>query len=433
MFLRVIPAKRIEGICTVPGDKSISHRAALLGAIAEGTTEIKNFLEGADCLSTICCLKALGVQINVKNGVAFVQGKGIKALKEPEDVLDAGNSGTTIRMMLGLLAGQDFFAVITGDSSLRQRPMERVIKPLEKMGAHIIGRAGGTKAPLAIKGNPLLAPVMYELPVASAQVKSAILLAGLYAEGTTTVTQPAPSRDHTERMLKSFGASIEIDRLAVRLQGGGNLKGQKILIPGDISAAAFLMVGATIIPDSDILIKDVGINPTRTGIIDVLELMGANITVTDERVWNGEPVANIRVQYSRLKGVEIKGDMIPRIVDEIPVLAVAASLAEGVTEISDAAELRIKESDRLRAIANELKKMGAEIEEKPDGLRIEGVKTLRGAVMDSYDDHRIAMALTIAGLAANGESIINGIECVNISFPNFQELLLKLGANLEGW
>ncbi len=431
MQLRVIPGGKITGSCTVPGDKSISHRAALIGALAEGATTIKNFQQGADCLSTLRCLRGLGVKIKLENGLVHITGKGLNGFEEPEDILDAGNSGTTIRLLLGILAGQDLFAVITGDESLRRRPMGRVVHPLQKMGAQIWGRAKGLKAPLAIKGFPHLAPLSYRPSVASAQVKSAVLFAGLNAEGTTTVIQPALSRDHTERMLRTFGAAIEVDDLTVRIQGNVRLRGQQVDVPGDLSSAAFLLVAASILPESDLLIQNVGINPTRTGVLEVLERMGAKFFVKNERMQGGEPVADLRVQASRLKGIEIKGDLIPRVIDEIPVLAVAAAAAEGFTEISDAVELRVKETDRLKVMVLELQKMGADIKEKPDGLRIRGGRTLQGAVLNSWGDHRIAMALTIAGLIAKSETTIRDFQCIEVSFPGFAPLLRNLGACLE--
>lgn len=432
--LRVFPCKGLRGTCRVPGDKSISHRAALLGAIAQGETEIINFLQGADCRSTLSCLRGLGVEIKEERDLVRVRGKGLHGLEEPSAVLDAGNSGTTIRLLLGILAAQDFFAVVTGDESLRRRPMGRVIKPLREMGAQIWGRKHDNLAPLAIKGTSKLRPIAYTMPVASAQVKSAILLAGLYADGVTEVIQPVSCRDHTERMLEAFGADIEKNRLAIRVVGGKELRAQKIRVPGDISAASFLLVAGSVVPDSDIVIQDVGVNPTRTGILDVLEMMGANISVFNERNWNGEPVADIRVQSASLRGVRIGGELIPRVIDEIPIIAVAAAVAEGTTEISDAAELRVKETDRIRAIASEYKKLGVFVEEKDDGLVIKGCKHLKNiASVDSWGDHRIAMALAVAGMVASRDVTIDGADCIGVSFPNFHEVLNRLGAKIEYW
>lgn len=434
MKLRVFPCKGLRGACRVPGDKSISHRAALLGAIAHGETEIINFLQGADCRSTLNCLRGLGVEIVEEKDLVRIRGKGLHGLEEPSIVLDAGNSGTTIRLLLGILAGQDFFAVVTGDESLRRRPMARVIKPLREMGAQIWGRKRDNLAPLAVKGTSELKPIAYTMPVASAQVKSAVLLAGLYAEGVTEVTQPVSCRDHTERMLETFGADIEKNQSAIRVAGGKELRAQKIRVPGDISAASFLLVAGSVVPDSDIIIQDVGVNPTRTGILDVLEMMGANISVFNERTWNGEPVADIRVQSAPLRGVKIGGDLIPRVIDEIPIIAVAAAVAEGVTEINDAAELRVKETDRIRAIASEYKKLGILVEEKDDGLVIQGSACLKNiSSVDSWGDHRIAMALAVAGLIASSGITIDSADCIDVSFPNFHEVLGELGAKLEYW
>lgn len=428
MNLLVLPGGSLRGKCKVPGDKSISHRAALIGALAEGTTVIKNFLPGEDCLNTLRCLSALGVEIQRQGDFVLVAGRGLHGLKEPEKSLNAGNSGTTMRLLLGVLAGQDLFAVLTGDPSLRRRPMGRVVKPLSRMGAQIRGRAGDRYAPLAVRGTSDLVPFAYRLPVSSAQVKSAILLAGLGTQGVTSVLQPSLSRDHTERMLKSFGASIELDGLTVHLDGGKKLQGQNVHVPGDLSAAAFLIVAASILPDCKILLQDVGVNPTRTGILDVLKMMGAKIGVVNVRYWNGEPVADLKVQSAVLRGVVIEGDSLPRVIDEIPILAVAALTATGQTEIREAAELRVKETDRLRAIAVELGKMGAQVEERPDGLVIQGGQQLRGARVNSQGDHRIAMALAVAGLLAEGETVIEDVCCIDISFPGFAEFFNDLGA-----
>lgn len=427
------PGARLEGECRVPGDKSISHRAALLGAIAEGTTEIENFLFGADCLSTLRCLKSLGVAIEQDGGRVRITGKGLAGLEEPDDVLDAGNSGTTMRLLLGILAGQEFLTVITGDSSLRGRPMGRVIKPLLQMGARIWGRESGLKAPLAVMGRAQLEPLVYRLPVPSAQVKSALLLAGLYARGETTVQQPVPCRDHTERMMAAFGVSLRVDPdCTVHVSGDNPLRGQWVEVPGDISAAAFLVVAATLLPGSDILIRDVGINPTRTGVLEVLQRMGADITVSSERSTGGEPVADLRVRSARLRGVEIGGALIPQLIDEIPIIAVAATAAKGVTVITDAAELRVKETDRIEAVACELRKLGADLDTRPDGLSICGGKPLKGAAVSSWNDHRLAMSLAVAGLAsATGDTIVGDAGCIDVSFPGFAGLLASLGARVE--
>jgi len=416
----------LKGKIEVPGDKSISHRGVMFGAIAEGTTEIHNFLMGEDCLSTIACFRQMGIDIDVEDEKVIVQGKGLYGLQEADNVLDVGNSGTTTRLMIGILAGQKFNSVINGDASIRKRPMGRVTKPLKLMGAQIMGREEDTKAPLAIKGGNLK-PFEYNSPVASAQVKSAIILAGLYTEGFTKVTEPEKSRDHTERMLKAFGAELEVEGLSVTVKGGGKLTGQKIEVPGDISSAAFFLVAGAIIPGAEVLVENVGINPTRDGVIEVLKNMGADIELTNLREATGEPVADILVRGSKLKGTKIAGDLIPRLIDEIPVLAVAAAIAQGETIIADAEELKVKESNRITAVVTELKRFGVDIVEQPDGMIIRGGNPLKGgAVCESYHDHRIAMSMIIAGLAAQGETIINNSECINISFPGFMELVERL-------
>lgn len=431
MKLRVTcDGKVLSGTCSMPGDKSISHRAALLASIAEGTTDIYNYLWGADCLQTLQCLKRLGVVVEKRDGFIRIIGRGLDGFQEPEEILDAGNSGTTIRLLLGLLAGQDLFAVLTGDKSLCQRPMDRVINPLSMMGAQIQGRFGNRYAPLAIRGTCEVRPIEYTLPVPSAQVKSALLLAGLNASGTTTIIQPLPSRDHTERMLQVFGARLKVKGNVIQLAGKKTLKGQVIKVPGDISAAAFLIVAATLVRDSEIMIQSVGVNPTRAGILDVLKMMGADIQIQDMRLWNKEPVADLLVKSADLEGTVIEGELLPRVLDEIPVLAVAAAAARGETVISDADELRVKETDRLQAIATELRKMKVVIKEKPDGLRIRGGQ-LQGARVNSWGDHRIAMALAVAGLIARGETIVEDASCLNISFPAFSDIFRKLGAGID--
>lgn len=429
--IEVEPGRRLQGECRVPGDKSISHRAALLGAIAEGRTEIENFLPGADCLSTLSCLRSLGVSVERDDSRVRIDGKGLYGLEEPEDVLDAGNSGTTMRLLLGILAGQEFFTAITGDRSLRERPMGRVAEPLMKMGARIWGRSG-LRAPLAVIGRRRPEPLVYRLPVASAQVKSALLLAGLYAGGDTAIGQPVPCRDHTERMMAAFGAPLRVDPDGTAHIRGGVLQGQQIRVPGDISAAAFLIVAATLLHGSDVLIRDVGVNPTRTGIIEVMDRMGADIKLLRQRSVSGEPVADLRVRSARLRGVEIGGSLIPRLIDEIPVIAVAAAAAEGVTVIRDAAELRVKETDRIEVISCELRKLGADLTSLPDGLSINGGRALKGAAVNSRGDHRLAMSLAIAGLAAASENtVVNEAACIDVSFPGFANLLSGLGAGVE--
>ncbi len=425
MRITITQTKELQGIIRVPGDKSISHRSIMLGALAQGVTQVEGFLMAEDCLSTVRCFRALGVPITIEDKSVRVEGRGLYGLQEPGDVLDVGNSGTTIRLMMGILAGQPFTSFLTGDPSIRRRPMGRVAKPLREMGATILGRQNGNLAPLVVQGGKLKS-ISYQTPVASAQIKSSILLAGLYADGWTEVIEPEQSRNHSELMLKAFGAEIERDGLAVRVKGGAQLKGQKVLVPGDISSAAFFIVAGLIVPQAKIIIENVGLNPTRDGIIEVLQAMGGKIRLYDTRVVAGEPIGNIEVESSELRGVSIGGAMIPRLIDEIPVLAVAAAFAKGVTEIHDAAELKVKESNRLAAISEGLTRMGAQIEELPDGLRIVGGKALKGNVCESYHDHRIAMALAVAGLCAAGETHIENGEAVNISFPEFTQLISQL-------
>lgn len=419
--------RKLYGVTAVPGDKSISHRAAMIGALAEGETLIENFLAADDCLATLRCLRALGVQAEgPAGGRVRVRGAGLDGFCEPEDVLDAGNSGTTMRLLLGILAGQPFFSVLTGDASLRRRPMGRVTRPLREMGATVLGRGDASFAPLAVRGRATLEPLEYVAPVASAQVKSAILLAGLYGEGLTRVTEPVRSRDHTERMLAEFGAEICVDGNTVTVKGRPTLKGRKITIPGDISSAAFLVAAALILPDADVTVTGVGLNPGRTGIIEALRNMGADIEIAATGEYNREPVGNIRARSSRLTGTVIEGDVVPRLIDEIPVLAVVAALARGTTVIRGAEELKVKESNRLAAVATGLTRLGADVAETPDGLIIKGKPSLTGGTVESYGDHRIAMALAVAGLAAKGSTIIRGAACVNISFPGFFDVLHAL-------
>ncbi|MGL5833928.1 MAG: 3-phosphoshikimate 1-carboxyvinyltransferase [Waterburya sp.] len=419
----------VQGKLTIPGDKSISHRALMLGAIAEGETVIEGLLLGEDPRSTAACFRAMGAEISELNSQRVtVTGVGLGNLQEPADVLDAGNSGTTMRLMLGLLASHpDRLFTITGDSSLRSRPMSRVVKPLTQMGASIWGRQDNSLAPLAVQGKQLQS-THYHSPIASAQVKSCVLLAGLMVDGQTTVTEPALSRDHSERMFQAFGANLEIDNdtHSVTLTGKPVLRGQKVIVPGDISSAAFWLVAGAIVPDADLLIENVGVNPTRTGVLEALEMMEADVTRLNERVVAGEPVADLRVRHSKLKACEIAGDLIPRLIDEIPVLAVAAAFAEGTTIIKDAGELRVKESDRLAVMATELGKMGAKITELSDGLEITGGYLLQGAEVDSFTDHRIAMSLAIAALNAQGQTTINRAEAAAISYPDFVNTLTAI-------
>lgn len=430
--LSIDPSKitnAVTGTISIPGDKSISHRALMLGAIAQGETIIEGLLLGEDPRSTAVCFRAMGAEISELNSQqVIVKGVGLGNLQEPEDLLDAGNSGTTMRLMLGLLASHpDRLYVVTGDNSLRSRPMSRVVKPLSQMGASIWGRNNNSLAPLAVRGRQLK-PTHYHSPIASAQVKSCVLLAGLMVDGQTTVTEPALSRDHSERMLRAFGATLDIDRQtnSVTLTGKPTLKGQKVIVPGDISSAAFWLVAGAIVPGSNLLITNVGVNPTRTGVLDALAMMEADIERENERVVAGEPVADLRVKYSQLKACEISGDLVPRLIDEIPILAVAAAFAKGKTVIKDAAELRVKESDRLAVMATELGKMGANIRELPDGLEITGGNELKGTDVDSFTDHRIAMSLAIAALNAVGQTTVHRAEAASISYPNFVSTLSEV-------
>ncbi|MBL0387976.1 3-phosphoshikimate 1-carboxyvinyltransferase [Tumebacillus sp. ITR2] len=427
MDKQIQPVTTLSGIVTVPGDKSISHRAVMFGALADGVTRVTGFLPGADCLSTVDCFRKLGVQIEQHSATELsVHGVGLNGLQEPTDVLDVGNSGTTARLMLGILAGQPFHCTVTGDASIRKRPMGRVATPLREMGAIIDGRDGGRLAPLSVRGGGLKS-FKYESPVASAQVKSGILLAGLFAEGETGVREPEPSRDHTERMLQAFGVEVSQREGFITVQGGSRLTATDIHVPGDISSAAFLLVAASIVPGSDVTIRGVGLNPTRTGILDVLLDMGAQIEVLNERLEGGEPIGDLRVRGSQLRATTVRGEIIPRLIDEVPVLAVAATQAEGVTEIRDAAELKVKESNRIATTANELRKFGADVEELEDGLRIRGGAKLRGgAVIETHHDHRIAMSMAVAALVADGAATIRDWEAVDVSFPGFAELLQNL-------
>ncbi len=416
---------RLVGDVTIPGDKSISHRAIMFGSLAKGTTKITNFLLGEDCLSTIACFRKLGVQIDVSEDEVVVYGKGIEELKEPHAVLDVGNSGTTARLMMGILSGLPFHSVIIGDESIGKRPMKRVTKPLKMMGTSIDGREDATYTPISIRGGSLNS-ISYASPVSSAQVKSSILLAGLFAKGTTTVTEPEKSRDHTERMLKAFGCELKVDGNSVSINGNQELTATDVIVPGDISSAAFFLVAGSIVPNSEILLKNVGVNPTRTGILTVLERMGANITLEDEKVVNGEPIANIRVKSSNLKSTVIGGAEIPTCIDELPILALAAALADGQTIIKDAEELRVKETDRIQTVVTELTNLGVSIEATKDGMIIQGNSSLIGANVNSHGDHRMGMMLSIAALLAKGDTIIENTECIAVSFPNFKEQLNDL-------
>lgn len=421
------PVRRLAGRCEAPGDKSISHRAALLGALAEGVTDIRGFLEAEDCRRTIAAIEALGADVSRKGpGEYRIANAGTRGLQEPTDIIDCGNSGTTVRLLLGVLARLPFWACLTGDDSLRRRPMARVAEPLRRMGATIVGRAEGGRLPLAVRGAERLRALVYELPVASAQVKSAILLAGLGADGPVSVTEPAQSRDHTERMLRQFGARLSTRGLTTTLEPGP-LVGASVTVPGDISSATFPLVAALIVPESRVTVTGVGLNPTRTGILEALAAMGAQLELAPAVAPpGGEPHGDVTAVSSALGPGVVGGALVPRLIDEIPALAVAAALAQGRSEIRDAAELRVKESDRLAALARELGALGVRITERPDGLVIEGGGRLRGAHVTSSGDHRIAMALAVAGLVAEGETLIEDTDCVATSFPQFAETVNRL-------
>lgn len=421
--------KPLRGTLTVSGDKSISHRAVMLGSLATGTTEIEGFLPGEDCLSTICCFRSMGVQIEQNGSSVKVFGRGLRELTAPAGILDCGNSGTTTRLLSGVLAAQHFNSVLSGDASIQRRPMKRIMIPLRAMGADITSVSGNDCAPLSVHGKQLYG-IHFNSPIASAQVKSAVLLAGLYASGQTTVTEPALSRDHTERMLRSFGAKVLTgnfeDRPSVTVTETQNLYGTEISVPGDISSAAFFLVGASIVPGSEVVLRNVGINPTRDGVISALRAMGAKIEVLEVRNEDSEPAADLLVRYAPLHGTEIGGELIPRLIDELPVLAAAAAVAEGRTVIRDAAELKVKESNRIRTMAEGLSRLGAKVEETEDGLIIDGGAALHGGAVESYSDHRIAMSFAILSLVTDGEVRISDPDCVNISAPTFYEDLKSL-------
>jgi len=421
----VRPARRLTGRAEVPGDKSISHRSALLGGLAQGVTEVHGYLEAEDCLRTIAAIEALGVDVTRKGpGEYRIAGAGLYGLGEPADVIDCGNSGTTSRLLLGVLAGQPFWTMLTGDASLRGRPMGRVAEPLRRMGATIVGRADGARLPLAVRGGRPLKAIEYTLPVASAQLKSALLLAGLYADGPLTIREPAASRDHSERMLRRFGARVERHEHSVHIVPS-ELAATTLRVPGDVSSAAFLLAAALVVPDARLTIDGVGLNPTRTGLLEVLGAMGARLAVVGAET-DDEPVGSIEASTSELRGTRVGGAVIPRLIDEVPALAVVAALAAGRTEIRDAAELRVKESDRIAAIARGLGAMGARVTERPDGLVIEGGARLRGARVSSGGDHRLAMALAIAGLVAQGETVVDDTACIETSFPRFADTINAL-------
>ena len=407
----------LKGTIAVPGDKSISHRAVMFGSIAEGTTEITNFLPGEDCLSTIACFRKLGVEILRDGSKVIVKGKGLEGLKEPEDVLDVGNSGTTIRLMMGILAGRPFHSILTGDPSIGKRPMTRVTNPLMQMGAEIKGRGGAEYTPISISGGKLEG-IEYRLPVASAQVKSAILLAGLQAKGRTTVIEPEKTRDHTERMISLFGGKAELSEGRVTVKGGQRLHAASVNVPGDISSAAFFLAAGAAVPGSIINLENVGLNETRTGILDVLLDMGAEVSIQPDSSFP-EPAGRITISHSTLRGTTIGGSLIPRLIDEIPIIALLATQAEGETVIKDAAELKVKETNRIDTVVNELSKMGADISATPDGMVIKGKTPLHGAKVSSHGDHRIGMMLSIAALIADGETELEDAQATAVSYPDF--------------
>lgn len=425
--MEIKKVKSLKGEITVPGDKSISHRSIMFGALANGITEIDGFLDGEDCNSTIDAFRAMGVKIEKKESRIKVYGSGLYGLKAPSSPLNCGNSGTTTRLISGILSGQSFESKLIGDDSLQSRPMKRVIDPLTKMGADISSEKGNNCVPLLIRPSANgLRGIAYESPVASAQVKSAILLAGLYAKGITSITEPAISRNHTELMLSAFGADITQAGKTSTVIPGNELTGQKITVPGDISSAAYFIAAGLLVPNSEILIRNVNINPTRAGILDVCDMMGANISYEDIREVSGEKVCDILVKSSDLTGCIVEGDMIPTLIDEIPIIAVMAALAEGETIIKDAAELKVKESDRIQTVAQNLSAMGCDITATDDGMIIRGGAPLHGAKIKTHLDHRIAMAFAIAGCVAEGETTLDHPECVSISYPTFFETLTSL-------
>ncbi len=429
--LTIRPAGRVHGSLVVPGDKSISHRAVILGSIAEGVTTVYNLLEGEDVLCTIQILKSLGVKMARLKGKWTIEGRGLAGLRPFDGILYCGNSGTTLRLMTGLLAGLPFTSLMTGDASLNSRPMGRVMKPLQAMGARIEEAWRGKKRIIVVHGKALRG-IRFKSPVASAQLKSALLLAGLGATGPVVVSEPSRSRDHSERMLKAFGAALKVRGLQVALKPGRLLKARKIIVPGDISSAAFFIVLGLISPDpgSRLLIRHVGLNPTRTGLLDVLKKMGGRISIQRKRIVCGEPVGDLLVRPSRLKGVRIGGAVIPKLIDEIPILAVAAALAKGKTVIRNAEELRIKETDRIHALVTELPKFGVPIRELKDGLEIEGTSVITAGKGMSHGDHRMAMSMAVLATRAAGESTIRDCDCIQTSFPTFSSLFRKVGGKI---
>jgi 3-phosphoshikimate 1-carboxyvinyltransferase len=424
--LIIKPGGPLRGHVRVPGDKSISHRALLLGAIAEGTSRVENFLPATDCLATLRAVRALGVEVKECTPTTLiVHGHGLRSLQEPGDVLDCVRSGTTLRLLSGMLAGQPFLSILTGSAQLRQRPMGRIVEPLRRMGATVLGRDGGHRPPLALQGSDLRG-IDHTLPVASAQVKSALLLAGLYADGPTTLHEPGPARDHTERMLTAMGSKLRIANGELQITPGERLQALDVTVPGDFSSAAFLIVAAALVPGSEITIEGIGVNPTRTGLLDVLRAMGADVMLYNQSTVSGEPVADLTVRASELRGTRVGGNLVVRAIDEFPILAVAATQARGETVVRDAAELRVKETDRIATMAQALRHLGAEIEPQSDGFLVHGPTPLQGNAVHSHGDHRLAMALAIAGLIAHGETVVQDAGCITDSFPGFEATLASL-------
>lgn len=425
------PGNPLRGRVRVRGDKSISHRALLLGAIAEGTSRVVNFLPATDCLSTLRVIRHLGVEVQHQASTTLtIRGRGLYGLTEPDTVLDCGRSGTTMRLLSGLLAGQPFLSILSGDPQLRRRPMGRVVEPLRKMGATVLGRNGGHRPPLAVQGQNLHG-IDYTLPVASAQVKSALLLAGLYADGPTTLRSPGPSRDHTERMLVAQGVRLQTLDSNLKLTPGNLLRAVDVAVPGDFSSAAYLITAATLIPKSEVTIEKVGVNLTRTGLLDVLNIMGSDVELDSMCQVSGEPIADLTIRASRLRGTVVGGDLVVRAIDELPILAVAATQAQGETLVRDASELRVKETDRISTTVGELRRLGADVTPTPDGFLVRGPTPLRGAVVNSHGDHRLAMALAVAGLVADGETVVQDVDCIADSCPGFEAMLVQLGGRVS--
>lgn len=418
----------LRGELEIPGDKSISHRAIMFGSLAKGTTEVTHFLQGADCLSTISCFQKLGIEIENTTEKILIHGKGLHGLSAPREILDCGNSGTTTRLISGILSGQSFTSTLTGDASIQKRPMKRIMDPLSQMGANITSIHNNNCAPLRIQGSNLKG-IHYSSPIASAQVKSAILLAGLYADSQTRVTEPYISRNHSEIMLSHFGANVKTEGTTAILVPEPVLEGQKISVPGDISSAAYFIAAGLLVPGSEILLKNVGINPTRDGILRVAKDMGGSIELLNPNTDNGEPTADLLIKFSALHGITIGGEIIPTLIDEIPIIAIMAAFAKGTTVIKDAAELKVKESNRIQVMVDNLKAMGADIESTDDGMIIHGGKDLHGAIIDSHKDHRIAMSFAVASLLTDGHITILDKDCVDISFPSFYQELNRLSGN----